>query len=258
MKVTVLGSGTSTGVPEIGCSCVVCSSSDPKDRRLRCSGLVEVNGLRILLDCGPDFREQMLQQSTFEAIDAVLITHEHYDHVGGLDDLRPFCSFRDIPIYAESMVAQQLKKRIPYCFSENLYPGVPRVFLNEIAPFKSFTVSGREGDSVEIVPIRVMHGRLPIVGYRIGKMAWLTDVLVLPEESLDYLQGLDTLFINALRPKPHESHQHLELAIATSLRIGAKQTCFIHMAHQIGVHREAEKKLPESFCFGYDGLVVLI
>ncbi len=137
MKITILGSGTSTGVPEIGCKCPVCTSSDPRDNRLRCSGLVETEGLRILIDCGPDFREQMIRLNDFKPLDGVLITHEHYDHVGGLDDLRPFCRFRDVPVYAEQYTAERLRQRIPYCFAEHLYPGVPRITLEEIVPART-------------------------------------------------------------------------------------------------------------------------
>ena len=133
MKITILGSGTSTGVPQVGCTCEVCRSTDARDNRLRCSGLVEADGVRILIDCGPDFRQQMLRLDDYRPIDGVLITHEHYDHVGGLDDLRPFCHFRDIPVYAESDTAERLKRRIPYCFTEHLYPGVPHIPLEKIA-----------------------------------------------------------------------------------------------------------------------------
>ena len=153
MKITILGSGTSTGVPEIGCTCPTCVSTDPRDKRLRCSGLVEVDGVRILIDCGPDFREQMIRLNDFKAIDAVLVTHEHYDHVGGLDDLRPYCKFRDVPVYAEEYVAHRLRERIPYCFAEQLYPGVPRILLEEITPGIPFYVSNTEGQKVEITEL---------------------------------------------------------------------------------------------------------
>ena len=256
MKITILGSGTSTGVPEIGCICPVCMSTDPKDKRLRCSGLVEVDGVRILMDCGPDFREQMIRLNDFRQIDAVLVTHEHYDHVGGLDDLRPFCRFRDVPVYAEDYMAQRLRERIPYCFAEQLYPGVPRILLEEVSPGIPFYVSNTEGQKVEILPIRVMHGRLPILGYRIGKMAWVTDMLTMPESEYDHLQGLDVLVMNALRPQPHGTHQSISEALEAVKRLAPKETYFVHMSHHVGLHAEAEQMLPEHVHFAYDGMVV--
>ena len=214
MKITILGSGTSTGVPEIGCKCLVCTSSDPRDNRLRCSGLIETEGLRILIDCGPDFREQMIRLNDFKPLDGVLITHEHYDHVGGLDDLRPFCRFRDVPVYAEQYTAERLRQRIP----------------------------------------RVMHGKLPILGYRIGKMAWITDMLTMPGAEYDLLQGLDVLVMNALRPQPHNTHQNLKEALDNAQRIGAGETYFIHMSHHMGLHADAERLLPPHVHFAYDGM----
>ncbi len=258
MKITILGSGTSTGVPEVGCSCEVCMSHDPRDKRSRCSGLVDVNGVRILIDCGPDFREQMLHLNDFKPIDAVLITHEHYDHVGGLDDLRPFCRFKDVPIYAEPYMAQRLRDRIPYCFGENLYPGVPRITLNEIVPNTPFSVSNAEGREVEILPIRVMHAKLPILGYRIGNMAWITDMLTMPESEYAHLKGLDVLVMNALRPQPHPSHQSLEEALENVRCIAPRNTYFVHMSHHIGLHAEAEKLLPSRVHFAYDGMVIAV
>lgn len=226
MKITILGSGTSTGVPEIGCKCPVCTSSDPRDNRLRCSGLVETEGLRILIDCGPDFREQMIRLNDFKPLDGVLITHEHYDHVGGLDDLRPFCRFRDVPVYAEQYTAERLRQRIPYCFAEHLYPGVPRITLEEIVPDSPFIIGNPEGNKVEVTPLRVMHGKLPILGYRIGRMAWITDMLTMPGAEYDLLQGLDVLVMNALRPQPHHTHQNLKEALDNAQRIGAGETYF--------------------------------
>ena len=160
MKVRILGSGTSTGVPQIGCTCPVCTSADPKDNRLRASAIVETEDARILIDCGPDFRAQVLHLP-FEKIDGVLITHEHYDHVGGLDDLRPFCRFGAVPIYAEEYVARGLRSRMPYCFVDHRYPGVPDIPLQEIEVGHAFSIH-----HTEVVPLRVMHGRLPILGYR--------------------------------------------------------------------------------------------
>ena len=256
MKITILGSGTSTGVPEIGCTCSVCNSQDPKDNRLRCSGVIDVNGVRILMDCGPDFREQMIRLNDFKAIDAILITHEHYDHVGGLDDLRPFCRFRDVPVYAEPYAAQHLRERIPYCFAENLYPGVPRILLEEIHPGVPFQVSNIEGAKVEILPIRVMHGKLPILGFRIGKMAWVTDMLTMPESEYEKLQGLDVLVMNALRPQPHGTHQSISEALENVKRLAPKETYFVHMSHNVGLHIEAERELPLHIHYAYDGLII--
>ena len=258
MKITILGSGTSTGVPEIGCPCPVCTSVDPRDKRLRCSGLVEVDGVRILIDCGPDFRDQMIRLDDFKPIDAVLVTHEHYDHVGGLDDLRPFCRFRDVPVYAEPFVTQRLRERIPYCFGENLYPGVPRLLLEEINPGIPFYVSNSDGVRVEIMPIRVMHGKLPILGYRIGRMAWMTDMLTMPDSEYGHLQGLDVLVMNALRPKPHGTHQSVNEALENVARLNPRETYFVHMSHHVGLHGEAEKQLPPYVHFAYDGLTVYL
>lgn len=243
-------------MPEIGCGCPVCTSKDPRDNRLRCSGLIETDGVRILVDCGPDFREQMIRLADFKPLDGVLISHEHYDHVGGLDDLRPFCRFRDVPVYAEHYMADRLRQRIPYCFGEQLYPGVPRIVLHEITPDVPFVVTASGGRQVEVVPVRVMHGRLPILGYRIGKMAWITDMLTMPEEEYARLQGLDVLVMNALRTKPHFTHQNLSEALDNARRIGAKETYLVHMSHYIGLHAEVEKTLPPHVHFAYDGLTV--
>ncbi len=251
MNITFLGTGTSTGVPQIGCECPVCRSTDMRDKRLRCSGLIEVNGQRILIDCGPDFREQMIRLNDFRVIDAVLITHEHYDHVGGLDDLRPFCVFGDMTVYAEHYTAERLRQRIPYCFAEQLYPGVPRIELKELTALQPFTVG-----SVEIMPIRVFHAKMPILGYRIGKMAWITDMLELPDVSLEQLKDLDVLVLNALRREPHISHQTLEQALSTAKRVGARQTYLIHMSHQMGLHSEVSKILPDTISLAYDGLSI--
>lgn len=250
MKIRILGSGTSTGVPEIGCTCEVCTSADPRDNRLRTSVMVHTDDAVILIDCGPDFREQMLRTGTFEKIDGVLISHEHYDHVGGLDDLRPFSRLGEIPVFSDEYTANHLRLRMPYCFLEKKYPGVPQIFLQEVEPGKPFYIN-----RTEIVPLQVMHGRLPILGYRIGKrLGYITDMLTMPEESYEQLHGLDVLIINALRIKPHPTHQSISEALEAARRIGARETYFIHMSHHAGLHAELEKQLPPHIHLAFDGM----
>jgi len=250
MKITILGSGTSTGVPEIGCTCPVCTSADVRDNRLRTSALFETETERILLDCGPDFRAQMLKRE-FKKIDGVLITHEHYDHVGGLDDLRPFCRFGEVPLYAEDYTAERLMRRMPYCFDEHKYPGVPQVSLKVIRPDHSFYIN-----RAKIVPVRVMHGPLPILGYRINEVAYITDMKTIPEEEFPLLEKVECLIVNALRLEPHWTHQNLDEALAFAAKVGARETYFIHMSHQMGQHADVEKKLPPHIHLTYDGLVI--
>lgn len=249
MHIRFLGTGTSTGVPEIGCQCPVCTSTDIRDKRLRTSVMLHTQGKSILIDCGPDFREQMLPLK-FEPIDGVLLTHEHYDHVGGIDDLRPFCQFKDIEIYAEKYVGDALRQRIPYCFTENKYPGIPIIHMNDIDN-KPFEVEG-----IPIIPIRLMHARLPIFGYRIDNFAYLTDLKTIPEGEYDKLKGLDVLVMNALRVKEHISHQNMEQALENVRRIGAKKTYFVHMSHHMGLHKFVQETLPENVYLAYDGLEI--
>lgn len=250
MKVTVLGSGTSTGVPQVGCQCAVCTSTDARDRRLRCSSLFETETTRVLVDCSADFREQSLH-IPYRKIDGVLVTHEHYDHVGGIDDLRPFCVFGDVNIYGEAIVNQRLRERLPYCFRETLYPGVPKINLNDVEPGKSFWI----GD-IQITPLRVMHGKLPILGYRLNNVVYITDMTSFPEEGWELLQGCDLLIENALRKEPHPSHQTVASAIAFAERLGCPETYLVHMSHSIGLHAQVDADLPPYMHLAYDGLTV--
>ena len=253
MKLTILGSGTSAGVPVLGCNCEVCRSTSPKDKRYRQAALLEVNGTRILIDCGPDIRMQLMPLP-FAPIDGVLLTHIHYDHVGGMDDLRGFCVFGDLHIYADEPTERQLKVTMPYCFTDKLYPGVPLLKLHTVTRNKPFVI----GD-VDVMPIEVMHGKLSILGYRFGPLAYITDMKTIADDQLEYLEGVEVLVVNALRwEKEHHSHQLVDDAIAFSRKIGAKHTYLVHLTHYIGFHDEANKRLPEGFEFAYDGQEIII
>ena len=252
MRLTFLGTGTSCGVPTIGCRCYTCTSKDPHDKRLRCSALVETETTRVLIDCGPDFRQQIMEQP-FRKIDGILITHAHYDHMGGMDDIRPYCQFGEINVYADPVARKGLLQMLPYCFEEHRYPGVPAIQLHEIHKHIPFQI----GD-LEILPIEVMHHDLPILGYRIGKLAYITDMKTIDEGELDYLQDIDTLIVNALREKPHHSHQTLAEAVDFAKRIGARQTWLIHSSHDIGRHEEVNASLTSDIQMAYDGQVIEI
>ncbi len=250
MKIRFLGTGTSTGNPEIGCKCKVCISPDKRDYRLRSSILIDIDGKNILIDCGPDFRQQMLPL-VFKKLYGVLITHEHYDHVGGLDDLRPFNRFGGVDIYAENFVAEALKTRVPYCFGDIKYPGVPNLGL-KIIDINPFFI----GD-IKIIPIRVMHYELPVFGYRIGNMAYLTDLKYIPESEFEKLENLDVLIIDALRIESHISHENLAEALENIRRISPRKAYLIHMSHHIGLHAEVQKCLPENVYLSYDSLEII-
>lgn len=249
MQITFLGTGTSTGIPQIGCTCPVCTSANPKDNRLRTSAVVSVNGKNILIDCGPDFRQQVLRAG-IGRIDAVLITHIHYDHTGGIDDLRPFGGKHTLPIYLEAPVAEGIRTRLPYCFGDHLYPGVPNIRLQEIG-IELFTI-----ENIEVTPIRVMHYKLPILGYRIGGLVYITDALTIPDEEYAKMKQVDVLVINALRKQPHLSHQTLDEALRVIERVQPREAYLVHMSHHMGLTAEVEKELPPHVHFAYDGLVV--
>ena len=254
MRLTFLGTGTSPGVPTPACHCDVCRSTDSRDKRLRASALVETGGKNILIDCGPDFRYQALRAG-IESIDAVLVTHSHYDHVGGFDDLRAYCAKlpdNRMPVYCTADVAADFHARIPYCFAEHPYPGVPKFDLH-IIDTEPFGIGG-----VEVVPFPVMHRNLEIRGYRIGPMAYITDCLTLPERSRELVRGVDTLVINALRFKPHYSHMSLAEALALIADLHPRRSYLTHMSHDIGFHRDLGALLPENVSPAYDGETVEI
>lgn len=252
MQVTLLGTGTSSGVPLIGCECAVCRSMDFRDKRLRTSALVEVNGLRLAIDTGPDFRQQVLRLN-LKQLDAVLYTHEHKDHTAGLDEVRAF-NFRsgqEMPIYARATVLNQLKREFSYIFADDKYPGVPRVQAHEIRN-EPFSVSG-----VDIIPIEVMHHQLPVFGYRIGDFTYLTDLNYIADAELEKVRGTRVLILDALQRTEHTSHFTLEQAIALVDRLRPERTYFTHMSHRIGLHRDVERELSELPFYarlGYDGL----
>ena len=253
MKLTFLGTGNSCGVPVIGCQCEVCQSADPHDQRTRCSVLVETDETRLLIDCGPDFRQQILPMP-FRKIDGILITHSHYDHVGGMDDIRPYCQFGEINVYADPIARKGMLEMLPYCFAENRYPGVPAIGLHEIHKHEPFRIG-----NLDIMPIEVMHGKLPILGYRIGKLAYITDMKTIEESEYPYLEGTELLVVNALRfTKPHHSHQLVDDALAFAHRVGAKQTLLIHVCHDIGLHESVNRLLPEGVQLAYDGQEVIL
>ncbi len=253
MQLTFLGTGTSGGVPSIGCNCKVCRSEDPRDKRLRCSALLEEGDTRILIDCGPDFRQQILPWD-FRKMDGILLTHIHYDHVAGIDDIRPFCVFGAVPVYADEKTARGLRHTMPYCFAEHPYPGVPLLELHVVEPNIPFVIGG-----IEVMPIQVMHGKLPILGFRFGKLAYITDMKTIAPDQLPYLKGVETLVVNALRlTKEHHSHQLLDDAVAFAQQLGAKTTYLMHVTHDIGLHRETEKILQGNIHLAYDNLKITI
>lgn len=253
MRVTFLGTGTSQGVPVIGCDCPVCRSIDFRDKRLRSSILVEVDGQTLVIDTGPDFRQQMLRENV-KRLDAVIFTHEHKDHTAGMDDIRSF-NFRqkkDMPVYARQHVLEQLKREFAYVFAEHKYPGVPQVETHVIEN-KPFQVGG-----LELIPIEVMHYKLPVFGFRIGDFTYITDAKTIAPEEMDKIRGSKAVVINALQKDPHISHMTLDEALAFAEDIGAEHTYFTHLSHKMGTHREVSKTLPDHVSIAYDGLKITL
>lgn len=261
MELTFLGTGTSTGVPQLRCGCPACTSTDPHDRRLRASALLEAGGKRILIDCGPDFHQQMLRhcrRSADDRLDALLVTHQHYDHVGGIDDLRPYCHQEDMkgtgfPVYCQWDVARDLRERLPYSFRNDPYPGAPRFDLREIEAFKSFVAAG-----VEVLPVRINHYILDMLGFRIGNLGYVTDAKEVPEKTVEALRGVDTLVINALRHKPHMSHLTLSEALEVISEIKPRVAWLTHISHDMGPAAEVAPSLPANVALAYDGLKIKI
>jgi len=260
LTVTLLGTGTSTGIPVIGCRCRVCTSDDPRDSRLRVSAHAvahtEKGPVHLQLDTGPDFRQQALCAG-FARVDAVLYTHAHFDHVVGADDLRPFLFDNDTPIpcYADPATAAALRRMLGYIFADGSYPGVAQLRLHEVAG--PFTVASRyaPGTTVEVVPVPAFHGTLPVLGYRVGRFAHLTDVSAVPDASLPLLDGLDVLVLDGLRETPHPTHLSIPEAVALAERIGARRTLLVHMTHSV-LHAETAATLPAGVELGVDGQVL--
>ncbi len=252
MRLTFLGTGTSTGVPQIGCGCEVCRSGDVRDKRLRASAMVETEGKTLLIDCGPDFREQILREGDLTP-EAVLLTHSHYDHVGGIDDLRPFCYVTEngFPVYCQEDVAKDLHERVPYCFARHLYPGAPKFSVHVIEAGNAFEACG-----VEVMPVRVMHGKLPILGFRIGELGYITDCLTLPDESVELMRGVKVLVVNSLRRKPHMSHMSLPESLGVVERIKPERAYLTHLSHDMGLHADVATELPAGVEIAFDGLTV--
>ena len=254
MRIYFLGTGTSQGIPVIGSQHPVCQSTNLKDKRQRVSVWIRTENLSIVIDCGPDFRNQMLSSGCIQ-IDALLLTHEHADHTAGLDDIRPF-NFKQgaIPFYAHQRVIQNLKKRFDYIFeTENRYPGAPSVAIHEVAKDQFFIIGSKK-----IIPIEVMHGSLPVLGYRIDDFAYLTDVKTIEVNEIDKLKNLEVLVINALREEWHETHFNLEEALAFITLINPKRAYLTHISHVMGFHDDVQDKLPKNVFLAYDNLEITL
>ena len=251
MKITFLGTGTSQGIPVIACDCSTCLSTDAHDKRLRTSLLMETDSTTLVFDAGPDFRQQMLREHVTR-LDAIILTHEHKDHIAGMDDVRAFNykSQDAIDIYSEERVQKVIKKEYSYVFSEYQYPGIPKMRLNTITEH-SFNIK-----NIAIIPIRVFHYRLPVYGFRVGNFAYITDANYIPEESKEKLYGVKYLVINALRKEKHISHFSLREAIDIIREISPKKAFITHMSHQMGLHADVSKELPPEIALAYDGLSI--
>lgn len=248
MKITFLGTGTSTGIPLIGCDCEVCTSKDPKDNRLRTSVFIETDDLKLVIDTGPDFRQQLLREG-IDDIDAVLYTHPHKDHVSGLDDIRPinYLKQKVIDVYANQITLDRLKLEYQYIFDNN-YPGVPQIKTHLIQEPKISI------NTLEIEVIEAMHGKMPVLGYKLGEFVYLTDVNYISEEEISRIKGAKILVVNAIHHKKHYSHFNLEEALDFINKVEPDSAYLIHLSHKMGKHSEIEAKLPPNVYVSFDGL----
>jgi phosphoribosyl 1,2-cyclic phosphate phosphodiesterase len=251
LKATFLGTGTSQGIPVIACECAVCKSFDYRDKRLRTSIYIETENVKVVIDTGPDFRQQMLRER-IKQLDAILFTHEHKDHIAGLDDVRGFnfVQKRDMPVFASSNVITALHREFYYIFAENKYPGIPRIEITELSnePF--------EINSERITPIQVMHYKLPVFGFRIKDFTYITDANFISDEEIEKIKGSKIVVLNALQKEPHVSHYTVDQAVEVIQKINPEKAYFVHMGHRLGKHADVEKELPENIHFAYDGLVL--
>lgn len=253
MKITFLGTGTSQGVPVIACQCTVCQSADSRDNRLRTSVLVEEDNTVLLIDSGPDFRQQMLREKV-NRLDAILYTHEHKDHIAGLDDVRAFNFLLQKPIdlYLEERVLEALKREFAYVFAEYKYPGIPQI-IPHLINGEEFQING-----IKVIPIRAFHYKLPVLGFRIGDFTYITDANYIAEEEKEKIIGTRYLVVNALRKQKHISHFTLNEAVKLINDFSPRRGYIIHIGHQMGLHEEIQKELPPNIMLSYDGLVVEI
>jgi phosphoribosyl 1,2-cyclic phosphate phosphodiesterase len=251
LKVTFLGTGTSQGVPVIGCTCEVCRSLDYRDKRLRSSIHLDIDGQSLVIDAGPDFRQQMLREN-INKLDAVILTHAHRDHTAGIDDVRAynFLQSMNMPVYGTVETLNQIKNDFAYIFGPDNYPGLPRLDLRTITE-SSFAIS-----NITIIPLPVLHLRLPVLGFRIGDFSYITDANVIPETTYEKLKGTKSLVINALQREQHISHFNLEQAIEIVRKINPEKAYFTHISHKMGLHAEVSKELPENISLAIDGLQI--
>jgi phosphoribosyl 1,2-cyclic phosphate phosphodiesterase len=249
VEITFLGTGTSQGVPVIACDCATCFSEDPHDKRLRTSLLIETRGTTLLFDAGPDFRQQMLREKV-KKLDAIILTHEHKDHIAGMDDVRAFNykSQDAIDIYCEENVREAVRREYEYVFSEKKYPGIPQMRINLIDE-KPFRIKG-----IEIIPLRIRHMDLEILGFRIGDFAYITDASYVPEKTKEKLFGVKYLVVNALRKQKHISHFSLREAIDFAREISPRKAFLTHISHQMGLYEIVEREMPPGIMLAYDGL----